>query len=385
MPGNGRVETEARAGELASGATFDGTARGDCRQTRRAAGRSMGEDGTRRGQSAGPWVGVEIRHLAALEAIEAERSFHGAADRLGYVQSAVSQQLSTLETLVGARLVERASGHTGVELTQAGMLLHNHATTILRQLSAARADLEALSRDGGNTIRVGGFQSVMTRIVPSALARLARHSPQVKVLLTETPTDGELFDAVAEGELDCAFAELPLSPGPFDAIELLVEPCVLLVHVESPLAAHRRSLTLADVATVPLAMPSSRMSDLIGRHFAVAGLAPQHCFCVGNEATVQAFASAGVAAGILPRLAADPPPPNTTVRELEGIPSRTVVLYWHRDRAGSHAMERFMDAVGVVVRRLRMAEPSSRSETTASPIALREPLSEAGAQSELAA
>ena len=90
------------------------------------------------------WLGVELRHLAALQAVAEEGSFGRAATRLGYTQSAVSQQIATLERLVGVRLVERPGGPRPVSITEAGTVLLRHADGIVARLRAAQADLAAL-------------------------------------------------------------------------------------------------------------------------------------------------------------------------------------------------------------------------------------------------
>src|SRR6478735_2571485 len=119
------------------------------------------------------WLGVELRHLAALQALAQEGSFGRAARRLGYTQSAVSQQIAALERIVGEQLVERPGGPRPVAMTEGGRLLLGHARAIVARLQAAQADIAALSAGEAGSLHVGAFQSVGARILPEVMRRFA--------------------------------------------------------------------------------------------------------------------------------------------------------------------------------------------------------------------
>src|SRR5881392_2026446 len=110
---------------------------------------------------------LELRHLAALEAIGRTRSFGAAARELGYTQSAVSQQIARLERSVGQRLVDRPGGPRPVDLTDAGRLLLRHADAIVAQLDAAQADMAAFAEGEAGPLRVGIYQSVGVHLLPA--------------------------------------------------------------------------------------------------------------------------------------------------------------------------------------------------------------------------
>src|SRR5262249_28464346 len=151
------------------------------------------------------WLGIELRHFLALEAVAREGAFGKAAASLGYTQSAVSQQIATLERIVGQRLIERPGGPKPVSLTEAGRLLLTHAGAIAARVAAAQADLKALTEGQAGTLRVGVFQSVGQRILPEVMRRFVSFWPQVKVTLTESSDDENPLVLVERGELDLTF------------------------------------------------------------------------------------------------------------------------------------------------------------------------------------
>ena len=290
------------------------------------------------------WLGVEVRHFAALEAVAREGSFGRAAESLGYTQSAISQQIQTLERLVGERLLERPGGPRAVSLTEAGRLLLRHAEAIVARLQAAQADMAALASGEGGRLRVGTFQSVGARVLPAVMRRFTAAWPQVTVELTESSSDEELVRFVERGELDLAFAMPPLLEGPFESQELLADPYVLLVPAEHDLAGATRA-SLADVDDLTLiGNRACRSTALAEGELARRGVGLEVAFRSDDNGTVQGLVGAGFGVALVPLLATDPKDDRIRVLELEPeIPPRRIALVWHRDRHRSPAARAFVD------------------------------------------
>jgi molybdate transport repressor ModE-like protein len=308
------------------------------------------------------WLGVELRHLAALAAIAGEGSFRGAADQLGYVQSSVSQQLAALERVVGARLVERSPGTRPPALTPAGELLLQHAESILAQVKAAKADLDRLGEGQAGEVRVGAFQSVVTRAIPRMLMTFANRCPGVDVRFGEWATDAPVFDLVADGTLDLGFAQLPLEPGPFACCELVRTPTVLMVAADSQLACRDRPPTLAEIARLPLiGRQTCRMLPRLEEQLKTARGSLDVLFRSDLDDTTQALVGAGLGVALASPLAIDGHDERIALVDLgDRLPPTSVGLFWHRERLLTPAAEEF----GEIAREI-CAEISSEVEDRA--------------------
>jgi molybdate transport repressor ModE-like protein len=294
-----------------------------------------------------PWLGIELRHLAALEAVAREGSFRRAAKSLGYVQSAISGQIAALERAVGRRLVERERGGGHIELTEAGHLVLQHSEAILARLHAAEADVAALASGHAGELRIGITQSIGVRILPPLMRRFTVDWPDVRVRPTEAAADLPLYEAVERGDVDLSFVELPTPPGPFETFELMTDPFVLLVPRDSPVTA------VEELRDTPLiGHTECRGLARVEAQLRARGVEPEFAFRSDVNATIQALVGAGLGAAVLPVLAIDPADRLTTTREIPGLPPRVLAIVRHRDRYHSAAAQAFVENARAVCARL---------------------------------
>jgi len=291
------------------------------------------------------WLGLELRHLIALKAIAEEGTFGRAAKRLGYTQSAISQQIAMLERIVGRRLIDRPGGPRPVSLTEAGDLLLRHADAIAARLQAAQADLAALDAGDAGPLRIGTYQSVGARVLPELLREFCAGWPQVDVTLQESADDRDLIRLVEQGDLDLSFVVMPLDPGPYEVVELFRDPYVLVVPAGSPLASRDRPPSLRELLDHPLisnrtCRTTQRVEDRL-RH---AGREPNIAFRSDDNGTVQGLVAAGVGVAVVPRLTVDETDPAVQVVDLgDRVPPRLGGIAWHRDRRRTRAADAFVE------------------------------------------
>src|ERR1700683_1649440 len=144
---------------------------------------------------------LDVRKLVMLRAAAAEGSLGAAARALRYTRSAVSQQLSALETEAGTSLVDR-SGHR-VTLTPAGRALLKHTERILVELRAAEASLRGNDQAVSGRLRVGVPFREGPQIMSHALMEVRRQFPKIEIQLIAS-TDETSADAVLRDQLDMA-------------------------------------------------------------------------------------------------------------------------------------------------------------------------------------
>jgi molybdate transport repressor ModE-like protein len=295
------------------------------------------------------WLGVEVRHLAALEAVARAGSFGRAASELGYTQSAISQQIAALERIVGERLVERPGGPRAISMTEAGALLLRHAEAIVNRLAAARADMRALQAGETGTLRVGTYQSVGSRVLPDVMRRFRADWPKIEVGLSEPTTDPELYAEIESGRLDLAFCSAPLPDGPFETIELMRDPYVFLVPAGHPVAS-ARACSLAELEGLALIGASTCSSGLDAERVLIdAGHPFQYAFRSDDNGTIQGLVAAEFGAALVPLLAVIPGDERVRILAIDPpVPSRAISVVWHRDRHRSPAARAFIEIAQAV-------------------------------------
>src|SRR3954447_18668914 len=126
---------------------------------------------------------LDLRRLRLLQELHERGTIAAVAEALRFTPSAVSQQLAVLEREAGVPLLERAG--RGVRLTDAALVLVQHAGALLERAELAQAELAAAAGRVAGRGRIASFQSVALRLAIPAMQTLARDAPDLRCELVE--------------------------------------------------------------------------------------------------------------------------------------------------------------------------------------------------------
>ncbi|MDB5665286.1 LysR family transcriptional regulator [Cypionkella sp.] len=146
---------------------------------------------------------VTLWGIEVFLAVAEEGAISAAAKRLGVSPSAISQQLTGLETALAAVLLDRSA--RPMRLTPAGAMFRRHAQTILNAEAEARADLAVADLSGLTTLRLGMIEDFDAEVTPSLLSALAAELKGCRFLL-ETGASHRLLDQLETRSLDIVVA-----------------------------------------------------------------------------------------------------------------------------------------------------------------------------------
>jgi DNA-binding transcriptional LysR family regulator len=282
---------------------------------------------------------MDTQFLAAFVEVAEGGSFTQAAERLHLSQPAISKRISALETQIGQALFDRV-GRT-VSLTDAGRTLLPYARKTLQDIEDARRALSQLDGRVSGRLSIGTSHHIGLHRLPPVLGQFTREYPQVDLDIHFM--DSEIAcQAVLAGTLELGIVTLPTQPLPLLQCRVVwPDPLAVVAAADHPLA-HRRQVSLAQLAEHPAVLPdeATYTHRIVTRALESEGVKPRVRLATNYLETLKMLAGIGLGWSVLPESMLDGTLTRLNVPRLRL--HRELGLVWHQRRTLSGAAQALM-------------------------------------------
>ncbi len=247
---------------------------------------------------------MDIKQLEYFIRVAELGSFTRAALALNLAQPALSRQIRLLEVELRQNLLARNG--RGAVPTEAGLLLLEHGRGILNQVALAREELGATRSSLAGRVSIG-LPPSLSKLITVPLTRAMRSAlPQARLTLTEG-FSMLMYEGLRVGNLDMAVLYNPDATPDLDMVMLHEEELVLIspksALTAQPLRASAHLISLAEVAALPLILPSrpNAFRLLIDKEMASLGQRPRIDMEVDGLNAILSLVKEGMGHAVLPR------------------------------------------------------------------------------------
>jgi LysR family hydrogen peroxide-inducible transcriptional activator len=244
---------------------------------------------------------MELHQIRYFCAVARTASFTRAAHQEHIAQPSLSLQIRKLEDELGTKLFDRL-GRT-VRLTQFGEAFLPRAEAIVRQVFAAKHEIQQMAGTAQGKLVIGAIPTIAPYFLPAHLTRFARDFPHVQIRVVEELTS-DLISLLHQGAIDFALLALPVPAAHCACHELFREPLFLVVPSQHRLASLQEA-SLLQAENDPFLLLKEghcfRQNTLsICRN---GQFQPNVVFECGQFATILAMVAAGAGVSVVPQMA----------------------------------------------------------------------------------
>ncbi|HEY6403271.1 MAG TPA: LysR family transcriptional regulator [Blastocatellia bacterium] len=271
-------------------------------------------------------------------------SFSKAAALNFVSQSAVSQQVKSLEQRFEARLIERGQ-RKGVTPTEAGKIFYAECKEILERFHALEERLRVKSAAIAGSVKVATVYSIGLHELPPYVKRFIKAHPQVKVHIEYSRTD-KVYDACLNNTIDFGIVALPLRRPNIAVIPFREDKLVIVCNPEHRLARRRRisvrALAGEDFIAFERDIPTRKTIDRILKQH---GVAVNYMMEFDNIETIKRSVEVGIGVSILPETAVANEVKNKLLVALdftEGVFTRPIGIIHRKGKVFGEAAREFI-------------------------------------------
>ncbi len=179
---------------------------------------------------------MQIESLKLFCDLAETESFTKAAQINQVTQSAVSQQISSLERLFKSLLIERSKKH--FRLTREGQVLYDYSKQVIQTYDALHHKLQETKEIVSGTIRVATIYSIGLHDLPAYLKSFLKAYPTVNVHV-EYRRANQVYEDVIGNVVDLGLVAYPARNSKLEIHPLRKDQLVLICHPQHPLARHK--------------------------------------------------------------------------------------------------------------------------------------------------
>ncbi len=179
---------------------------------------------------------MQIETLKVFCDLAETESFTKAAQINNVTQSAVSQQISSLERLFKSLLIERSKKR--FRLTREGQVLYDYSKQVIQTYESLQSKLQEVKEIISGTIRVATIYSIGLHDLPPYLKKFLKSYPTVNVHV-EYRRANQVYEDVIGNVVDLGLVAYPTRDSKLEIYPLHKERLVLICHPQHPLAKNK--------------------------------------------------------------------------------------------------------------------------------------------------